>query len=236
MTSTPHTRPESNDFHNPETYFEMIEATGNRCYDPAVKYSLGDTLLMKAIRAGYINIIRDLLEIGRCINITNDFGETPAMLAIKVLPDRDISTIKLIISLSDTVNLPDIDGTTALMYAVNRGNAAIISSLVDSGANPNDVDSNGRTPLLIAIHFGNVDMVNVLLGQGASPDRIPNSLSSPLFASISYNNFEALRALVIAGLDVSVCDDGYSPSDYAKLVNTKMHGYILALEDSYRVV
>ncbi|HEX9716173.1 MAG TPA: ankyrin repeat domain-containing protein, partial [Desulfurivibrionaceae bacterium] len=50
----------------------------------------------------------------------------------------------------EAVNSATDDGTTALHCAIAPGNPAIVSRLLDFGAQPNVADHDGRTPLWLA--------------------------------------------------------------------------------------
>ena len=61
----------------------------------------------------------------------------------------------------------DVNGHTALMYAVRNGSLDMIWLLLDSGARTNLADMEGRTPLPIACVSRHVAAANELLRAGA---------------------------------------------------------------------
>jgi ankyrin repeat protein len=73
-------------------------------------------------------------------------------------------------AVSCDVNRAGIDGKNPLQVAVENGNAAIVSALLDAGANPNFATANGGTSLVAACYRGKLEIVALLLAHGAEVD------------------------------------------------------------------
>ena len=58
-------------------------------------------------------------------------------------------------------------GWTALLWAAEKGDAAVVRRLLAAAANPNQPGRVGETPLLIAAHAGHEAVVEQLLASGA---------------------------------------------------------------------
>ena len=54
----------------------------------------------------------------------------------------------------------DVSGATPLHYAARVGHLDACSTLIDHGANPEDVASNGKTPLHYAAEYASTNIVN----------------------------------------------------------------------------
>lgn len=86
------------------------------------------------------------------------------------------SVVQLLICFEAAVNTIDKYGATALHYAVDRNNLAIVRILLKAGADIDARDPNGNTPLLRnIIRYDNKDhagwvMVRLLLEEGATPN------------------------------------------------------------------
>ena len=68
------------------------------------------------------------------------------------------------------VNTPQVDGTTALHWAVRADDIETADLLIRAGANVSAANRDGATPLLLASVNGNAAMIEKLLKAGADPN------------------------------------------------------------------
>jgi ankyrin repeat protein len=68
------------------------------------------------------------------------------------------------------VNAPQLDGTTALHWAVRTDDLETASLLIRAGANVSAANREGATPLLLATENGNAAMIEKLIQAGADPN------------------------------------------------------------------
>jgi ankyrin repeat protein len=68
------------------------------------------------------------------------------------------------------VNAPQIDGTTALDWAVRSDDLETAGLLIGAGANVSAANHDGATPLLLATVNGNAAMIETLVKAGADPN------------------------------------------------------------------
>ncbi len=99
-------------------------------------------------------------------NGSTEDGSTELMNAAL---ENDSETIKRLIE--DGVDLEEVDmnGYTALQWAVSYDQYNAAQVLLEAGANPNAIDYYGDSPLIMAVVTESVDMVNLLLKYGADP-------------------------------------------------------------------
>ena len=104
--------------------------------------------------------------------------------------DGDLGRVRAALAAGARIDIAAKGGWEALMYAVNRGDPAIVQLLIKRGANPNRredvlgsrsvepcaaddswgvVSTDGRTPLMAAAVWGYTEIVRVLLEAGADP-------------------------------------------------------------------
>ncbi|KIW40522.1 uncharacterized protein PV06_07712 [Exophiala oligosperma] len=87
---------------------------------------------------------------------------------------------------------------SALQVACLRGDAEIVSILIEADAIIDDPDMAGPTPLQCAAMRGNVDIVRDLLRRGAGPDAVPDTYHGlmALQGAISYDRKEVFECLL----------------------------------------
>lgn len=77
-------------------------------------------------------------------------------------------------------------GLTPLLFAVREGNAGSVNTLLDLGADVNEVSAGDHTsPLLMATINGQLDLAEVLLEHGADPKLASDAGATPLYATIN---------------------------------------------------
>ena len=109
---------------------------------------------------------------------------------------------KLVLAKAD-VNAPQVDGATALHWAVYRDNLELADLLLRSRADVNATNREGVTPLAMASLYGNAAMIERLLKAGAdAKQRGPNGETMVMFAARN-GSPQAIKVLVAAGADVN---------------------------------
>jgi ankyrin repeat protein len=113
------------------------------------------------------------------------------------------AVLKLIRSKAD-VNAAQVDGATALHWAVYRDDADLLDMLVRAGADVKVANSEGVTPLSMAALYGNAAMMDRLIKAGAdAKQRGPNGETMVMLAARN-GNPQAVTVLLEAGADVNV--------------------------------
>jgi ankyrin repeat protein len=101
------------------------------------------------------------------------------------------------------VNAPQIDGATALHWAVYRDDLEAADLLIAAGAKVDAANREAFTPLAMASLYGNVPMIERLLKAGAdAKQRLANAETTVMLAARNGNPL-AIRMLVAAGADVN---------------------------------
>jgi uncharacterized protein len=83
---------------------------------------------------------------------------------------RNISTLRSLLQQKADVNAPQVDGTTALHWAVRLGDLEVADLLIRAGAKPSTANRTGVTPLQLAAIDGNPAMIEKLIKAGANPN------------------------------------------------------------------
>jgi uncharacterized protein len=109
---------------------------------------------------------------------------------------------KLLLQKAD-VNAPQVDGATALHWAIYRDDVALVDQLLRAGANVSVANREGTTPLAMASLYGNTAMIDRLLKAGADAKQLgPNGETMVMLAARNGSS-AAIKRLVAAGADVN---------------------------------
>lgn len=91
----------------------------------------------------------------------------------------------------------------SLHSAVDQGDLSKVKSMVEQGADMNEVDKNGATPLMYAAQDGHMAIVRYLVEQGAVND-------TPLILAAMMNHMNVVQYLVENGADLETYYMGYT--------------------------
>ena len=101
------------------------------------------------------------------------------------------------------VNAREVDGTTALHWAVRADNAEETRRLLRAGARPDVTNRYGVTPLSLAAANGNAAILSLLIAAGADPNA-PSAQHEPvLMTAARSGSVDAVRCLLDHGADVN---------------------------------
>jgi ankyrin repeat protein len=101
------------------------------------------------------------------------------------------------------VNRAQPDGTTPLLWAINRGEDELAGALIAKRANVNAANEFGSTPLTEAARKGNAPLVKMLLDAGAKVDSANPDGETALMAAIGSGDVATVKTLIDAGAHVN---------------------------------
>jgi ankyrin repeat protein len=115
----------------------------------------------------------------------------------------DTATVRRLLAGKADVNAAQVDGATALHWAVYRDDLELVDLLLAGGADVKAANREGVTVLAMASLYGNPAMIDRLLRAGAdAKQRGPNGETMVMYASRN-GNPAAIKMLVAAGADVN---------------------------------
>ena len=144
-----------------------------------------------------------------CIGLTLSLLLTGASAAVKPVidaaSDGDTDSLRQLLRDGADVNEAQGDGMTALHWAADRGDLAMVEVLIYAGAN---VEAGTRIgnyrPLHIASRNGHADVMKALLAAKANPHATTtNSGVMPLHLAAASGSPEAVHAILDAGVDIN---------------------------------
>ena len=115
----------------------------------------------------------------------------------------DKAAIQKLIQARADVNAPQVDGATALHWAIYRDDGELVDLLIRGGANVKAANREGMTPLAMAALYGNPSILDKLLKAGADAKSLgPNGETMVMLAARN-GNPQAIKVRVEGGADVN---------------------------------
>lgn len=118
----------------------------------------------------------------------------------------DKAALRMLLQQKADVNAAQVDGATALHWAVYRDDLETADLLIRAGANVKAANREGITPLAMASLYGHATMIDRLLKAGAdATQRGPNGETTLMLAARN-GNPAAIKVLLAAGADVNATE------------------------------
>jgi len=115
----------------------------------------------------------------------------------------DRAAVRALIAAKVDVNAPQVDGATALHWAIYRDDEEMVDLLIRNGANVKAVNRDGVTPLAMASLYGKPAMINRLLKAGADAAEVGPNGQTDLMLAARNGNPDAIRVLLEGGAKVN---------------------------------
>lgn len=158
-------------------------------------------LLGKAIGHGNDVAVKLLLEAGAKTDVTA--GNGPIHRSIRSQKNKTRNTIiNLLLDYESDVDFRDADGRTPFMAAALRGQADIVATLLDRGADPDALDDNGKNILhrmaseVPPTVKWNQDMLSLILSRVKNHQRRDNDSRTPLLWAAAKGSTQLAGALL----------------------------------------
>ncbi len=127
----------------------------------------------------------------------------PAVPLIEAVKGGNREALRDLLRRNHDVNAPQIDGTTALHWAVNRDDVEAVELLIRAGADVNVQNRYGVAPLTLACVNGNAVITDKLLKSGANPNTVQPSGETALMTAARTGHAGVVKALLARGADVN---------------------------------
>jgi ankyrin repeat protein len=174
----------------------------------------GNSLLHEAVHTQSSDLVELLVGSTADINATNLSGDTPLLMAVRLLSVRNWSIMqRLLRNPNIDCNIEDASGCTALHYAaastVSSCNSTAVGQLLARGADPSVRDKKGHTPLHVAARKGNLEAVQQLLAAGADASaRIDGLGWTALRLAAAAGYIDVVQVLIPLGMQDAVSAAG----------------------------
>ena len=129
-------------------------------------------------------------------------------IADAAMQGDEASVSRLLAQQQVDVNEAQVDGATALHWAVRLDNLAMANSLLTAGAKPTMANRVGATPLLLAALNGSADMIELLLEHGANANaRLTQTGDTVLMLAARTGLPPAVKVLLDHGAQVNALEN-----------------------------
>lgn len=120
---------------------------------------------------------------------------------------RDAALVRTLLDAGADVNQPQVDGMTALHWAVYHDDLETARLLVASGADVGQTNRYGVPPLSVAATNGHAEIVTLLLEGGANANTILRGGETVLMTAARTGSLGAVRALLAHGADPNAVEE-----------------------------
>ena len=176
-----------------------------------------ETLFLKAIRLGDLELIKLLISAGANINKQDLSDDTPLHHAIDsrrfIGVIKSIESIKILLVAGADLNIKGCNGWTPLMRAVFNNNLESVKILLAAHANSDIQSDDGSTSLLLAVQNHDLAIIENLLAAQVNPNIKNKYGATVLHYAIK---MPEVNMLLYAGADPRIRDKSHrSPADVA---------------------
>ena len=128
-------------------------------------------------------------------------GKSPVADAVE---QGDSATLRALLLVKTDVNAAQVDGTTALHWAVYRNDGAVVDQLLKAGAKVGAKNREGITPLYMSAVYGNSAIVGSLLKAGADAKELGPNGETTLMLAARNGNPAVVKQFIAAGVPLNV--------------------------------
>lgn len=129
----------------------------NDCDDVNAENIFFGTLLHLAVRGGYLNEAKLLIESGANVHAKGHYYPTPLYYAEN--PDM----VQLLLERGSDANFIGDGVNTPLCYFIQKGDLNTVQLLLDYSADVNAKNSDGKTPLQLAFNGNKIDITKLII-------------------------------------------------------------------------
>ena len=134
----------------------------------------GESALMKAVRAGKLEVLRTLISHGADVNLQDARGSSSVHFFVEGNSDKDEMVLRELLVSGAQLELKNSNGETPLLYASQFGNLKTLKLLVSLGASKDALNLQGETLLFLLARKNNVPAIKHFINLGVDTSRRNN--------------------------------------------------------------
>ncbi len=139
------------------------------------------------------------LEAGIDPSVPNSTKRTALWIAVE---RKQTEVLKALLAggvVPNAKNAPPMESNKTIVFeAVDSGDAALVRTLVEAGADAKMANEYGVPPLAEAARTGNLEMCKILLKAGADPNAAPGGFPL-MYGPVNEDHLEVVRLLLASG-------------------------------------
>ena len=135
---------------------------------------------------------------------TDAVAQVPLIEAVKA---GTLNSARALLDQGADVDAPEVDGTTALHWAVHRDDHEIATLLIRAGADATATNRYAVSPIALACTNGSADMIERLLAAGADPNRSLPEGETALMTAARTGRVDAVTLLIGHGALVDAAEE-----------------------------
>lgn len=125
---------------------------------------------------------------------------------VEAVKTSNVPTVRALLQRHVDVNARESDGSTALHWAANSGDATLVKLLLGAGARATAATSFGVTPIALAAAAGNASVVEQLLKAGADANTSMRGGETVLMTAARGGRPDVLKVLLSHGANVNASE------------------------------
>ncbi len=134
-----------------------------------------------------------------------EIDDTPPIIQAAI--NGDMEKVKKLSKDVDDIDVEDYTSYTAMDWSIKAGNAEMVKTLLENGADPNNETSYGMTPLMTAAEKGKPEILKLLHSAGADVDYqdVDGGMTPLIYAALGENE-DTVKVLLELGADPNLKD------------------------------
>jgi ankyrin repeat protein len=165
---------------------DMPVTESRKFIDPIIEFQ-------QALETGNTQAIGQLLKHGADLNMRDESGATPLMLASSIGNEE---IVILLINQGADIHARDNAGYIALHWAAYNGNGRIVRLLLLNNSDPNARSNFGWTPIMQAATRGHVAAAKLLITGGCNVNLASEDGWTPLHKATTNGHLEVVKLLL----------------------------------------
>lgn len=139
------------------------------------------------------------LEAGIDPSVPNSARRTALWIAVERKQSEALKALLAGGVVPNAKNAPPMESNKTIVFeAVDSGDAALVRTLVEAGADAKMANDYGVTPLAETARTGNLEMCEILLKAGADPNAAPGGFPL-MYGPVNEDHLDVVRLLLASG-------------------------------------
>ena len=166
---------------------------------------LTNKMFVLACEENNVELARNLI-VKEKINISEYDNNHEMTLLMEACKNNYTEIVELLLSYKKNeidINKKNTQGSTALMFASENGNAKIVKLLIENGANPDLQNNSGLTALMLACDNLKNEVIKLLIENNANINLEDKNSNTALMIACEKNDIETVELLINKNVEIN---------------------------------